>query len=170
MNEQTLTFCKKNILVKSKPPDPWWIKIGDFGISKRVEATKGDFSTMKGTLAFMPPENFGFVMKANRFEEDSSAAQAADMWSCGEVIFQLLTRQPTFKDTAALVAFVQGSQPFPISALKQNMISTACIDLLQSTMQAFPIRRMRVDQALLHPWTAVCRIPSPKAASIITLR
>src|ERR1700712_6036468 len=50
--------AKQNILVKSIPPEPWWVKITDFGISKRIEESLGAPSTMKGTLQFIAPELF----------------------------------------------------------------------------------------------------------------
>ncbi|KAJ5850197.1 hypothetical protein N7455_010053 [Penicillium solitum] len=37
-----------NILIKSHPPNMWWVKLSDFGLSKRVEEASGA-PTLKGT-------------------------------------------------------------------------------------------------------------------------
>jgi len=54
------------VLIKAKPPENWWVKIGDFGSS-----------TLKGTLGFMPPELHGFVDQADCFDEDTQAGARA---------------------------------------------------------------------------------------------
>lgn len=152
--------------MKARPPEPWWVKIGDFGISKRVEDNTGGQSTRRGTLAFMAPELHGIVKNADRLEEKSVAFQAADMWSLGEVTFQLLTKQPSFRNISVLFAFVENPDLFPMTALQDKNTSQLCTDLLRSILQPSPKVRMLASQALLHPWVAVCGPPTPKAASI----
>lgn len=47
-----------NILVLYKSP-AWWVKLGDFGISKRIEGTFGTMTLDIGTCGFMAPEVLG---------------------------------------------------------------------------------------------------------------
>src|SRR5262245_57726370 len=54
-----LMFFYQNILIKSKPPNSWWVKICDLGLSKRMEDIAGS-TTVRGTPGFMPPESLGF--------------------------------------------------------------------------------------------------------------
>jgi serine/threonine protein kinase len=68
--------------VRSKPPDPWWVKLSDFGISKRAADNLAASSTLKGTLRYMAPELLGFVESGE--ESDSRNVQAADMWALGD--------------------------------------------------------------------------------------
>ncbi|CEO60026.1 hypothetical protein PMG11_04669 [Penicillium brasilianum] len=45
----------QNILIQSHPPSQWWVKLADFGISKRIEEASGG-STLHGTLGYIAPE------------------------------------------------------------------------------------------------------------------
>jgi serine/threonine protein kinase len=47
------------------PPEHWWVKIGDFGISKRVEEGLTTSSILKGASGFLAPELHGFVKADN---------------------------------------------------------------------------------------------------------
>ena len=72
-----------NLLIKSHSPDLWWVKLSDFGISKRSEASAEQLSTFKGTVSFMAPELFGYEPGSPYMVNH----QAADMWSLGEWCF-----------------------------------------------------------------------------------
>src|SRR5271154_4980923 len=45
----------QNIFVVRKSPD-WWVKIGDFGISKHIGETTTSLHTKVGTANYMAPE------------------------------------------------------------------------------------------------------------------
>jgi len=55
-----------NILLKSCPPNDWWVKIADFGISKRIEDGLGVTNTLQGTPGYIAPELYGFAENAVR--------------------------------------------------------------------------------------------------------
>jgi serine/threonine protein kinase len=85
-------------LIKCKPPDNWWVKVGDLGLSKRAESDMAS-TTIRGTENFMAPEVRGFPftgdpMLANPF--------AADMWALGEIVFRALSGRATFENPQAL--------------------------------------------------------------------
>ncbi|KAJ5371668.1 hypothetical protein N7517_003674 [Penicillium concentricum] len=69
----------KNILLRSCPPDDWWVKIADFGISKRIEDDIGKSTTMKGTKGYIAPEVYKLI--------ESGTPYAVDIWAAGEVMF-----------------------------------------------------------------------------------
>jgi calcium/calmodulin-dependent protein kinase I len=49
----------KNILIKLKPPQPWWVKI--FGNSRRADTEFSATTAVQGTQGFLAPELYGIV-------------------------------------------------------------------------------------------------------------
>ncbi|MCJ1424382.1 hypothetical protein MMC29_002270 [Sticta canariensis] len=84
-----------NILIVCKGPD-WWVKIADFGISKRATEGHTVLRTQIGTPAFAAPEVLGcFQLDDTSID---SYTNAVDIWSLGVMIFRILTSKPPFKD------------------------------------------------------------------------
>lgn len=163
--------CDQNILIKDKPPEPWWVKIGDFGISKRVEDGIAAQSTLKGTLDFMAPELLGFIIpQAKPSSEDSQRwGQSVDMWALGGTAFQLLTGQACFKMPGLLGAYAEGKAPFPSGSLKEKNVGDQALDFISSIMAPLPVDRLDAQQALDHPWIKAQR-PIPRPASVGSFR
>src|ERR1700743_108806 len=106
----------QNILIKSCPPQQWWVKIGDFGISKRLEGETAKSTLLKGTLGFIAPELHGLTPAGTPF--------AADMWPVGEISFQLMTKQPVFKSIGLLATYTTQGHTFPSTDLLAHNVST----------------------------------------------
>ena len=136
--------------MRSKPPDLWWVKLSDFGISKRAADNLAASSTMKGTLRYMAPELLGFVEPGE--EVDLRNAQPADMWALGEIAFQMLTKDPTFKSINLLLNYIRSSDNFPSAALRAHDVSEVGIQFINSSMQPKPENRQTAAKALLHAW------------------
>jgi serine/threonine protein kinase len=153
--------------VKSKPPEHWWVKIGDFGISKRAEDGVAVSSTLKGTLGFMAPELHGFAEAGK--EPSSNNAQAADMWSLGELAFQMLTKEPTFRNMGRLFSYVQDPQSFPSAPLHAHSVSLSGLDFITSTMTPAPEKRPTAEIALQHHWMEPYRSSSLRPPSIASI-
>lgn len=136
--------------MRSKPPDPWWVKLGDFGISKRAADDLAASSTVKGTLRYMAPELLGFVESS----EGSGLrnAQAADMWALGEIAFQMLTKEPTFRNIGLLSTYVRSPDTFPSAVLRAHEVSEVGIIFISQVMQPKPEDRQTTTMALLHAW------------------
>ncbi|KGO46196.1 hypothetical protein PEX1_048850 [Penicillium expansum] len=83
-----------NILLRSCPPNDWWVKIADFGISKRIEDSLGKPTTLRGTEGYIAPELYELSQRGTPY--------AVDIWAAGEIMFQLLTKQPTFQHVGLL--------------------------------------------------------------------
>ncbi|RSL51161.1 hypothetical protein CEP54_011573 [Fusarium duplospermum] len=137
-----------NILIKSMPPGDWWVKICDFGLSKRAEdgfafAT----TTVRGTPEFMPPEILGFSTSPGRID-----AFKVDMWCLGETVFQALTGQPVFGIPAAVGRYLEGSLNFPTEVLRHVNASGQVMSFIMSLMKAWPFQRMTSESAIKHPW------------------
>ena len=132
------------------PPHPWWVKLSDFGISKRVADNLAVPSTVKGTVGYMAPELFGFIKSAGRSE--LSMGQAADMWALGETAFQMLTKQSTFEDISLLSVYVHSPDNFPSGVLRACHISEVGIQFIRNIMSPKPEDRQTAAQAVLQPW------------------
>jgi len=73
----------ENILLESDKADCTDVKIVDFGLSAVFNLRQGKAATEKaGTLLYMAPEQ---VTKSNY-------AKKVDMWACGIIMYQLLTK------------------------------------------------------------------------------
>lgn len=144
--------------MQSRPPDgEWWVKISDFGISKRFRDSQGVSSTVKGTPAFMAPELHGF--KARNSHSDPPCPNSVDIWALGEITHQLLTRRQAFEKIATLYSYIQGNQQFPVDRLLTQSISRNAISLISNMMQAVPVIRYTAELALQSEWFAHLRPP-----------
>jgi serine/threonine protein kinase len=141
-----------NILVKSKPPDfgKWWVKIGDFGISKRAEDTNGPL-TIRGTFGYMAPELLAMANSIEGTGEESLRAQPTDIWGLGEIAFRMIAAKPTFNDILALLRWMQRPSHGFLDPLKP-LVPDVVIDFVQCLLKANPDERLSAKQALGHPW------------------
>ena len=64
----------QNIFVVQDAPH-WWVKIGDFGISKRIGGGQSGIRTVVGTPDYIAPEIFPFLLSDN--DEDSDDEEAS---------------------------------------------------------------------------------------------
>ncbi|PLB49671.1 kinase-like protein [Aspergillus steynii IBT 23096] len=134
----------RNILLKSCPPDEWWVKIADFGISKRIEDEIGLSSTLKGTLGYIAPELHGFITRGSPY--------APDIWSVGEIAFQMLTKQSTFKNLGVLFQYMGNLDLFPSDLLAAARVSKSGQGCILSLMHPDPSLRTTAEVALQHAW------------------
>ncbi|KUJ21306.1 kinase-like protein [Mollisia scopiformis] len=134
---RTVTQQACNILILHKGPE-WWIKIADFGISKRVENTA--LRTRIGTDAYLAPETKG-----------KNFTFAIDIWAVGAIVFRMVSCRLPFLDDPALSDYVEGALPFPVV----NGISQECSEFMVQTMKASPLKRPTSHRAMSHPWLRV---------------
>ena len=112
---------------------------------------------MKGTLQFMAPE----LLRLTTHDVAHTNAYAADMWSLGETVFQMLTKQPAFPQFPQLLSYIQGSQPFPDAVLAGYGVSRSGQNFISSTMLPSPDNRLTVIQAWDHEWIALYKTSCP---------
>jgi serine/threonine protein kinase len=155
-----------NILVrrtKSKDED-WWVKIGDFGISKRAEEGMTALRTFSGTVGFLAPE----VLVQNGYLDAPILANkrgytlAVDIWSLGEIIYRAICGGSPF--VTGLAAYANLKTEFPLAKLRELDISEEGIDLIQKLMKAQPDERLTATQALEHAWFKEIREDSPRSS------
>ncbi|KAH7464227.1 hypothetical protein FOMA001_g17881 [Fusarium oxysporum f. sp. matthiolae] len=140
-----------NILIISCPPKPWWVKICDLGISKRIEGLTWPSSTLKCTPGFIPPELLPTWDGPSRAPSRGSDPFAADIWCLGETIFRMLAGRPTFTERD-LRHYESGRIPFPVQTLHGVVVSPEAVDFIQLAMKSQPDHRIKAKDALTHRW------------------
>ncbi|EHK25911.1 uncharacterized protein TRIVIDRAFT_144790 [Trichoderma virens Gv29-8] len=138
-----------NVLIRSQPPkSKWWVKISDFGISKRVEGSMNAVSSVRGTIPYMAPELLWH-------EPNTSAPinhQAADMWALGEMAYRILTQTAVFPTQNSLVNYLVNTSLFPIEKLCQQDASPDATSFIRSLMEPHPDKRLTAEKAMEHAW------------------
>lgn len=134
-------------MVVEKGPD-WWVKIADFGISKRRHELTSLQTLQRGTFGFAAPEAVGFSSENLR----GSLAAALDMWSLGAVAFQIITNTGAFPNFVDLAEYWSGKKGFPTARLREHGVSHDGQDFVASLMRLKPEDRLLADDARQHPW------------------
>ena len=133
----------------SKGPE-WWVKLADFGISKRATEEHTSLRTQVGTPAFMAPEVLGFVPSGA--VSSISYTNAVDIWSIGVIAFLILTGETLFTSLARLHQSVTGGLQFPDATLVANNVSRQGRVFVKALMEAEPQRRPSAKKSLQNPW------------------
>ncbi|KAH7077061.1 kinase-like domain-containing protein [Paraphoma chrysanthemicola] len=152
-----------NLLVRSPSPD-WWIKIGDFGISKRAEEGHTALRTFSGTVGFLAPEILvqNGLLDCEEFGQLRDYTVAVDIWSLGEIVFRALTTQSPFMK--GLASYIRGTTQFPEEILRKHHVSPAGCHLVRNLLKPMPSERPTAGAALLHRWIAPQEKSSPKSS------
>jgi 5'-AMP-activated protein kinase catalytic alpha subunit len=115
------------------------IKIIDFGFSRFI--TPGElFATPCGTAQYVAPE----VISGHSYE-----GRAVDMWSCGVIIYVLMTNYFPWRGANQAQMSRQiltGDFQIPDS------VGVLCADLIRKLMTIDPHVRLTAEEALTHPW------------------
>jgi serine/threonine-protein kinase len=119
------------------------VKIGDFGLAKRLEEGAGQTATgaVMGTPSYMAPEQAAGKVK--------EIGPAADVYALGAILYDLLTGRPPFKAATPLETLqqVQEQEPVPPRRLQPKTpldLDTICLKCLQKE----PVRRYGSAAAL----------------------
>jgi serine/threonine protein kinase len=135
----------------------WWVKIGDFGISKRVETGSTALRTRVGTEHFAAPELLGILtleeLRLRTMEpEDLSYSFAVDIWSLGVICFKLLTNELPFPIGWMLSAYVTTGSAFPTEPLTKANASKECQEFVEKAMMRSASQRPAAGQLCASPW------------------
>ncbi len=110
-------LTEQNIMVVDKGPQ-WYVKITDFGISKRRHENVTSLHTMqRGSLGFAAPEALGVI------DAKGSYTSVVDMWSLGAVVYTMLTSTTPFCNLKDVFFYATGSLEFPLAALQRLSIT-----------------------------------------------
>ena len=95
---------------------PVWVKLGDFGVSKRIRAQATiTFHTQVLTQVYSAPEVLGLDSNS----ETSNYTNSVDIWSLGCVIYELLVGTQFFVSEAQVSRYFFGKRLFPEDKLKE---------------------------------------------------
>lgn len=140
----------QNILIKTKPPeDSWWVKLCDFGLSKRSDAVVFAHSTVRGTPEFMPPETIGWPFLG---APSMANPYSADMWCFGETLFRCSTGHAVFEDRSQLHRYQRYETLFPFHELERVKASFLATNFIYSLMLPHPGHRLHTQNAGRHGW------------------
>jgi tetratricopeptide (TPR) repeat protein/tRNA A-37 threonylcarbamoyl transferase component Bud32 len=119
------------LLTKSGEP-----KITDFGLAKQMDGAQGQTETgsIMGTPAYMPPEQAQ--------GDTRNLGPAADIYSLGAIMYELLTGAPPFKgetamDTLLQVQMTEPTRPGKLRPRLPRDLETICLKCLEKS----PCRR-----------------------------
>ncbi|KAM3870835.1 serine/threonine-protein kinase Nek9 [Diretmus argenteus] len=117
------------------------IKLGDYGLAKKLDSQFAMAETCVGTPYYMSPE----LCQGVKYNFKS------DIWAMGCVIFEVLTLTRTFDATNPLnlcVKIVQGNWTMEVDS---DVYSSALIKLVYECLDQDPVKRPTADQILDQP-------------------
>lgn len=123
------------------------IKLGDYGLAKKLDSKSSMAETCVGTPYYMSPE----LCQGSKYNFKS------DIWAMGCVIFEVLALTRTFDATNPLnlcVKIVQGNWTMEVNS---DVYSSALIELVYECLDQDPVKRPTSDQILDQPLIACCR-------------
>ncbi|KAM6912856.1 serine/threonine-protein kinase Nek9 [Xenentodon cancila] len=123
------------------------IKLGDYGLAKKLDSEFSMAETCVGTPYYMSPE----LCQGSKYNFKS------DIWAMGCVLFEVLTLTRTFDATNPLnlcVKIVQGNWTMEVNS---DAYSPALIRLVYECLDQDPAKRPTADQILDLPFISCCR-------------
>jgi serine/threonine protein kinase len=133
--------------VIQKSPD-WWVKIGDFGISKRVNEGNTALRSLFGSSGYMAPEMLEDTRHTRNFQYD----EKVDMWSLGILVHYMITKTLPFDTDSKWKEYMKSSQ-FPSTKLATFKVSEECHNFIaKALLTRKAANRMSASNALQHQW------------------
>ena len=145
-------FFMQNVLVVHGSPE-WWVKLADFGLSKRLTDATG-YHTRAGTQAYMAPEVQNLIESG---VAGSDYTNAVDMWAVGCITYRLVTGVVPFPPGRTLIKYCEDRSLFPYDALFDSGIKSTCSKFIRHLLVAQPQERPSATQALQHEWISVSK-------------
>ena len=133
----------ENVLLESKDPGNWHVKITDFGFSKCYDPMEGGLQETLGSPLYMAPE----IVKKLPYD------YKVDIWSLGVMIYIILSGNPPFKGrskedifvavTTANINYIDGVW---------GKISPQAKDFIKRMLIRDPKQRATAEELLKHDW------------------
>jgi len=135
----------QNVFVVQKQPQ-WWVKLGDFGLSKqRTDQTA--FRTQAGTQQYMAPELYHYVPDLD--SETSEYTHAIDLWALGCIVYRIIVGAVPFPSLLTLRNFCRDPSKIPLSIPASMEEAGKCV---REFLQPNPRDRPAASVALASTW------------------
>jgi serine/threonine-protein kinase SRK2 len=144
----------ENLLLAQPPSSPSaapLLKLSDFGFSKNVDHDSAP-TTRLGTLMYIAPE---VMMHTGDHGYD---ARQADVWSCGVVLYVMLTARYPFRSTGDFGGenseswSTMSHQAYRDSLKRVSTASDECNDMLAKMLDPDPMTRLQIVDVMEHAW------------------
>jgi serine/threonine protein kinase len=127
--------------------DSWWVKLADFGITKKLEGSSDVTTAVIGTVGFMAPELF------HGSSSRSVDHMAADIWALGALTYFTLTKEHIFPHTKRLFQYEEAPDThFPNRELDGCGVSQEGQAFLRALMKPEPSDRPNTVEASRQSW------------------
>ncbi|KAF7724139.1 hypothetical protein EC973_001264 [Apophysomyces ossiformis] len=127
----------ENILLDKEKKN---VKLADFGMAA-IQTPDSLLTTSCGSPHYASPE----IVRGKSYD-----GLATDVWSCGAILYALLTGYLPFDDDnmSRLLQRIKSGKFRPLP----NWLSSEAKDLIQRMLSVDPTKRITVDAILVHPW------------------
>ncbi|RKL33071.1 hypothetical protein BFJ72_g10087 [Fusarium proliferatum] len=156
----------QNILVYKVPqdlaPSSWWVKLADFGISKKLGAETTGTTLAPGTPLYMAPELLQYdsrsILAENYFK--------ADIWAIGITAFFILTKSVPFRSQLAILHYT-GNLEDLATILVSFQVTENAQNFVAEILKPQPWERPDAERVKQHSWIRhwLPEIPTPGAFS-----
>ena len=149
----------ENILLTDSKHDMSKVKIIDMGFAKHLATPHAEaLNTVCGTPLYIAPELVRSTVQTRQAHKKALYGTQADMWSCGVILYCLLSGYPPFDPSGCASIFEmfedieQAAYDFwdPV----WETVSGEAMSMIESLLEPDPTRRLTAEEALCHPWMA----------------
>ncbi|KFZ22766.1 hypothetical protein V502_02755 [Pseudogymnoascus sp. VKM F-4520 (FW-2644)] len=137
----------QNVLVVHGPPQ-WWVKLADFGLSKRLTETTA-YYTKSGTQSYMAPEIFDYL---DTDTPSTEYTNAVDLWAVGCITYRLVTGKVPFPPGKSLGKYCEDKSLFPLGPHFDSGMKSSCFEFIKGLLEPHPKERPSASQALALTW------------------
>jgi len=128
-------------------PPQWWVKLADFGLSKRLTDSTA-YHTSAGTLPYMAPEILNYL----DLDTSGKYTNAVDLWAVGCIVYRLVTGIGPFPQGKSLIQYCGDESLFPNDLLIKSGVTNSISDFLRQLLAIDPKKRLSAAKALQHHW------------------
>ena len=116
------------------------IKIADFGFVKDY-TENSMFDTLCGSPIYMAPE----ILQHKKYDAK------VDLWSIGIILYEMLSAEPPFM-ASNHIQLLKTIETTKFKFQKNIIISTDCINIIESLLVVNPVERISFDDFFNHPF------------------
>ncbi|KAI1013768.1 hypothetical protein LB503_010636 [Fusarium chuoi] len=140
-------FAHRDVKPQDLAPSSWWVKLADFGISKKLGAETTGTTLAPGTPLYMAPELLQYdsrsILTENYFK--------ADIWAIGITAFFILTKSVPFRSQLAILHYT-GNLEDLATILVNFQVTENAQNFIAEILKAQPCERPDAERVKQHTW------------------